>query len=90
MVYGLFTQTVIFSGGCNSRIQHCTKDRNNPIFCVVSDAAVASDTENHGLCKQTITQTAKIWPILAVRTTRVGISPIGRAAKVVPNFLLCV
>jgi hypothetical protein len=31
-----------------------SKDRNNPIFCAVSDAAVASDTENHGLCKQTI------------------------------------
>jgi hypothetical protein len=31
-----------------------SKDRNNPIFCAVSDAAVASNTENHGSCKQTI------------------------------------
>jgi hypothetical protein len=31
-----------------------SKDRNNPIFCAVSDAAVASDTENHGSCKQTL------------------------------------
>jgi hypothetical protein len=44
---------VIFSVGCDSRIRHRTKDRINPIFCVVSDAAVASDTENHGLCKPT-------------------------------------
>jgi hypothetical protein len=44
----------IFSVGCNSRIQRRTKDRKNPIFCAVSDAAVASDTENHCLCKQTI------------------------------------
>jgi hypothetical protein len=28
-----------------------SKDRNNPIFCAVSDAAVASDTENHCPCK---------------------------------------
>jgi hypothetical protein len=31
-----------------------SKDRNNPIFCALSDAAVASDTEKHGLCKQTL------------------------------------
>jgi hypothetical protein len=31
-----------------------SKERNNPIFCAVSDAAVASDTENHGSCKQTL------------------------------------
>jgi hypothetical protein len=30
------------------------KYRNNPIFCAVSDAAVASDTENHGSSKQTL------------------------------------
>jgi hypothetical protein len=36
---------VIFSVGNNSRIQHHTKDRKNPIFCAVSDVAVASDTE---------------------------------------------
>jgi hypothetical protein len=30
-----------------------SKDRNNPIFCTVSDAAVASDTEKHCSCKQT-------------------------------------
>jgi hypothetical protein len=28
-----------------------TKDRINPIFCVVSHATAASDTENHGSCK---------------------------------------
>jgi hypothetical protein len=43
---GMFTQTVIFSVGCDSRIRHCTKNRILPIFCEVSDAAVASDTEN--------------------------------------------
>jgi hypothetical protein len=45
---------MIFSVGCDSRIQHRTKDRKNPIFCAMSDAAVASDTENHGSCKRTI------------------------------------
>jgi hypothetical protein len=45
---------VIFSVGCDSHIRHRTKDRKNPIFCAVLDAAVASDTENHCLCKQTI------------------------------------
>jgi hypothetical protein len=45
---------VTFSVGCHSRIRHCTKDRKNPIFCAVSDAAVTSATENHGSCKQTI------------------------------------
>jgi hypothetical protein len=44
---------VIFSVGCDSRIRHRTKDKKNPIFCAVSDAAVASDTKNHCLCKQT-------------------------------------
>jgi hypothetical protein len=44
--YGLFTQTVIFSVGCNSRIRHRTKNRILLIFGAVSDAAVASDTEN--------------------------------------------
>jgi hypothetical protein len=44
---GLFTRTVIFSVGCDSHIQHRTKNRILPIFCAVSDAAVASDTENH-------------------------------------------
>jgi hypothetical protein len=29
-----------------------SKDRNNPIFCAVLDAAVASDTEKHRPCKQ--------------------------------------
>jgi hypothetical protein len=28
-----------------------SKDRNNPIFCAVLDAAVASDTEKHCPCK---------------------------------------
>jgi hypothetical protein len=28
-----------------------SKDKNNPIFCAVSDAAVASDTEKHCPCK---------------------------------------
>jgi hypothetical protein len=51
---GLFTWTGIFSVGCDSRIRHCTKDRKNPIFCAVADTAVASDTENHGSCKQTL------------------------------------
>jgi hypothetical protein len=46
-LYGLFTQTVIFSVGCNSRIRHHTKNRILPIFCAMSDAAVASNTENH-------------------------------------------
>jgi hypothetical protein len=46
-INGLFTWTVIFSVGCNSRIQHRTKNRIDPIFCAVSDVAVASDTENH-------------------------------------------
>jgi hypothetical protein len=41
---------VIFSVGCNSHIWHRTKDRINPIFCAVLDAAVASNTENHSLC----------------------------------------
>jgi hypothetical protein len=45
---------VIFSVGCDSRIRHRTKDRKIPIFCALLDAAVASDTENHCLCKQTI------------------------------------
>jgi hypothetical protein len=45
---------VIFSVGFNSCIWHRTKDRKNPNFCAVSDAAVTSDTENHGSCKQTI------------------------------------
>jgi hypothetical protein len=31
-----------------------SKDRNNPIFCAVSDATAASDTENPRSCKQTI------------------------------------
>jgi hypothetical protein len=31
-----------------------SKDRNNPISCAVSDAAVASDTEKHCSCKQTL------------------------------------
>jgi hypothetical protein len=44
---GLFTQTVIFSVGCNSRIRHHTKNRILPIFCALLDAAVASNTENH-------------------------------------------
>jgi hypothetical protein len=30
-------------------VSDATKDRINPIFCVVSHATVASDTENHGL-----------------------------------------
>jgi hypothetical protein len=47
--------SVIYSVGCDSRIQQHTKDRINPIFCAVSDAAVASNTENHSLCKQTFT-----------------------------------
>jgi hypothetical protein len=38
---------VIFSVRCNSRIRHSTKNRILPIFCAVSDTAVASDTENH-------------------------------------------
>jgi hypothetical protein len=42
-----------FRVGCDSRIRHCIKDRINPIFCAAPDAAVASDTENHGSCKQT-------------------------------------
>jgi hypothetical protein len=46
-IYGLFTQTVIFSVGCDSRIQHPTKNRILPISCAVSDAVVASNTENH-------------------------------------------
>jgi hypothetical protein len=50
-VKGLFTRTVIFSVGCDSHIRHRTK---NPIFCAVSDAVVASETENHGSCKQTL------------------------------------
>jgi hypothetical protein len=37
-----------------SDVTAASKDRNNPIFCAVSDAVVASNTENHGLCKQTI------------------------------------
>jgi hypothetical protein len=37
-----------------------TKDRNNPIFCAVSDATAASDTENPRSCKQTIRHTTKI------------------------------
>jgi hypothetical protein len=31
-----------------------SKDSNNPIFCAVSDATAASDTENPRSCKQTI------------------------------------
>jgi hypothetical protein len=31
-----------------------SKDRNNPIFCAVSDVTAASDTENPRSCKQTI------------------------------------
>jgi hypothetical protein len=46
-INGLFTWTGIFSDGCDSRIRHRTKNRILPIFCAVSDAAVASDTENH-------------------------------------------
>jgi hypothetical protein len=41
------------TAACDSRIQHRIKDRINLIFCAVPDAAVASDTENHGSCKQT-------------------------------------
>jgi hypothetical protein len=48
---------VIFSVGCDSRIRHRTKDRKNPIFCAVLGVAVATNTENHGSCKQTITWT---------------------------------
>jgi hypothetical protein len=44
---GLFTQTMIFSVGCDSRIQYCTKIG---LFLFL-DAAVASDTENHCPCK---------------------------------------
>jgi hypothetical protein len=39
-----------------------SKDRNNPIFCVVSDAAVASDTEKHCSCKQTLKAKGHICP----------------------------
>jgi hypothetical protein len=53
---------VIFSITCDSRIRHRTKDRKNPIFCAVSDAAIASDTENHGSCKQTIIDTCIEYP----------------------------
>jgi hypothetical protein len=35
---------LIFSVGCDSRIRHRTKDRKNPIFCAVLDAAVASNS----------------------------------------------
>jgi hypothetical protein len=45
---------VIFSVRCDSRIRHRTKIRIDPIFCALLDAAVASDTENHGSCKQTL------------------------------------
>jgi hypothetical protein len=45
----VFTQT---------KHKHRTKNRINPnFFCAVSDAAVASDTENHSLCKQTLKKT---------------------------------
>jgi hypothetical protein len=54
---------MIFSVGCDSRIRHRTKDKKNPIFCVVLDAAVASNTENQGLCKQTIKFTARRWSL---------------------------
>jgi bifunctional DNase/RNase len=47
VINGLFTQTVIFSVGCNSRIRHRTRNRILPIFCAVLDAAVASNTEYH-------------------------------------------
>jgi hypothetical protein len=47
MLNGLFTQTGIFSVGCDCRIQHRTK-----IGLFLSlDAAVASGTENHCPCK---------------------------------------
>jgi hypothetical protein len=37
-----------------------SKDRNNPIFCAVSDATAASDTENPCSCKQTIKKIADL------------------------------
>jgi hypothetical protein len=54
LAFYFMLKDMIFSVGCDSRIGHRTKDRKNTIFCVVPDAAVASDTENHGSCKQTI------------------------------------
>jgi hypothetical protein len=47
LVKGLFTRIVIFSVGCDSRIWYHKKIRFDPVFCPVSDAAVASNTENH-------------------------------------------
>jgi hypothetical protein len=37
-----------------------SKDRNNPIFCAVLDAAVTSNTENHGSCKLTFNTVLQI------------------------------
>jgi hypothetical protein len=48
---GGFTQTVIFSVGCDFQCRNATIVRINPIFCVVLHVTVASDTENHGSCK---------------------------------------
>jgi hypothetical protein len=64
-----------------------SKDRNNPPFCAVSDAAVASDTENHGSCKQTFTVPSRRWDILSsssetwVMTSENGVVPKSRLNK---------
>jgi hypothetical protein len=59
-----------------------SKDRNNPIFCAVSDAAVVSDTENHGSCKQTFSQRAKA-PL-----SKVNNRPIGQSSPNLVTLLL--
>jgi hypothetical protein len=48
--------SVIFVGFCKRlfSVSDAPKDRINPIFCVVSHATDASDTENHSSCKHPI------------------------------------
>jgi hypothetical protein len=53
---------VIFSVGCDSRIRHHTKNRIDPIFCAVSDAAVASDTKNHVHVNTLLLELLTGWP----------------------------
>jgi hypothetical protein len=62
---------VIFSVGCNSRIRHRTKIGSILIFCVVLDAAVVSDTENHDSCKQAFFDTAVV-PMYLTRDRSIG------------------
>jgi hypothetical protein len=44
-------------------VSDATKDRINPIICVVSHATVASDTENHCSCKHPLKRPCSIYTV---------------------------